>query len=584
MASPVKKTYLLITILTYFIHPNAGYTLVSGIPVSANSAVPPRLELRTFIQDSTRLNIFYLALERMHATPTSNLLSYYRIAGIHGANYAWDGDTGGNYPDGYGYCHHGDRLFPTWHRPYLALFEKTLYDLATTIVNAFSNGTVKDRHLLVLSTWRMPYWDWAMDPSLPSIMSSTTRKNVTVTKMVNGQLTNVIIPNPLYSYRFPVPNEQSIRIPQPSGQKSGQTLETVRSPATVQVRINGVRTNVYTSRPSISNNDMIAEGPGLKESVANVFENARDYNSFSNYQEGGDSIEGVHGTVHVITGDEGHLTFIELAGYEVLFYLHHANIDRLFALWQVINPNSYLTNSSSQFPNANTPLYPFRRTQTEYWTSESVRATTAFGYTYPEQNNATEASVIATLNLLYNANITPSGRKRKRQTTDTDSVSLNKRDATNPDTDDDRILETYTNYVVRMRVPNNIAKRSCLIKVFFAEYALNGSNCAENCYYVGSFGIFTARDLPASHKKIVKGRISLTKALRDRYDAGQLKGMDRKTIKEYVQRNIQCVIKAGDSPVVDSDEYHVDIDEEEMVKRKNQLPSRRRSSNIYKLR
>lgn len=42
--------------------------------------------------------------------------------GIHGyPDIPWDGVTGEDYI--VGYCTHSSVLFPTWHRPYLALFE-----------------------------------------------------------------------------------------------------------------------------------------------------------------------------------------------------------------------------------------------------------------------------------------------------------------------------------------------------------------------------------------------------------------------------------------------------------------------------
>ena len=48
-------------------------------------------------------------------------------AGIHGRPFiAWDGvnpATPGAGDSATGYCTHGNTLFPTWHRPYLALFE-----------------------------------------------------------------------------------------------------------------------------------------------------------------------------------------------------------------------------------------------------------------------------------------------------------------------------------------------------------------------------------------------------------------------------------------------------------------------------
>jgi tyrosinase len=37
------------------------------------------------------------------------------------------------------------------------------------------------------------------------------------------------------------------------------------------------------------------------------------------------------------------------AAFDPIFWLHHCNVDRIFALWQVLNPNSYVTDQTAQF-------------------------------------------------------------------------------------------------------------------------------------------------------------------------------------------------------------------------------------------
>jgi tyrosinase len=63
----------------------------------------------------------------MFNTPQSNQLSQFGLGGIHGLpNVQWGG-SGGTEPVSQdqwgGYCTHGNVLFPTWHRPYVALYE-----------------------------------------------------------------------------------------------------------------------------------------------------------------------------------------------------------------------------------------------------------------------------------------------------------------------------------------------------------------------------------------------------------------------------------------------------------------------------
>lgn len=98
--------------------------------------------------------------------------------------------------------------------------------------------------------------------------------------------------------------------------------------------------------------------------------------------------------------------------------MHHANVDRLFALWQVLNPDSYLEPEQDSMGNfvippgtvvdTNTPLAPFRvNTGGTYWTSATSRNIDTFSYTYPElagnlSGEQLRASVTTAINKLYN--------------------------------------------------------------------------------------------------------------------------------------------------------------------------------------
>jgi len=65
--------------------------------------------------------------EAIQEEKESELLSYFRIGGIHALPYvAWDnvGESGKG-----GYCAHGTVLFPTWHRVYVSLYEVSALQL-----------------------------------------------------------------------------------------------------------------------------------------------------------------------------------------------------------------------------------------------------------------------------------------------------------------------------------------------------------------------------------------------------------------------------------------------------------------------
>ncbi|WXC48237.1 hypothetical protein QX201_007950 [Fusarium graminearum] len=107
-----------------------------GIPYVEN--LPVRYEISVLASSTDPLlrkqwTLFVLALEKFKMKPVSEKLSYFQVAGIHGyPEGAWDNapppkqdpknPKKGDQPYG-GYCNHNGLNFPTWHRPYMALFE-----------------------------------------------------------------------------------------------------------------------------------------------------------------------------------------------------------------------------------------------------------------------------------------------------------------------------------------------------------------------------------------------------------------------------------------------------------------------------
>lgn len=135
------------------------------------------------------------ALARFQAVDQKDPESYFQISGIHGRPYrAFDGvGSDGNFG---GYCTHSSVIFPTWHRPYVALYEQTLYKHVTAIANEYTDPGLKQRFQTAAAKFRVPYWDWALDSTLPDIIARQAKVTV-----LTPQGQNTEIPNPLYSYR-----------------------------------------------------------------------------------------------------------------------------------------------------------------------------------------------------------------------------------------------------------------------------------------------------------------------------------------------------------------------------------------------
>ena len=62
--------------------------------------------------------------EAMQKDDQEDVVSAFQIGGIHGLPYTpWDGVQPTPGWAWGGYCTHGSVLFPTWHRPYMMLYE-----------------------------------------------------------------------------------------------------------------------------------------------------------------------------------------------------------------------------------------------------------------------------------------------------------------------------------------------------------------------------------------------------------------------------------------------------------------------------
>jgi hypothetical protein len=106
--------------------------------------------------------------------------------------------------------------------------------------------------------------------------------------------------------------------------------------------------------------------------LATSVQAAMSETSFATFQS---LINGPHGSVHVRVG--GDMGSVPTASYDPIFYFHHANVDRIWARWQLDHPGSLPA------AEANFELPPFTRPFTTSWQRGSdVESTDALGYRY----------------------------------------------------------------------------------------------------------------------------------------------------------------------------------------------------------
>lgn len=362
----------------------------------------PRLEIRDLNKNADQWNLYILGMERFQAMDKNDPLSYYQVVGVHGRPYK----TWNNFPtplvNQAGFCPHANTLFGTWHRPYLAIFEQAWYKCVLEIVEQFPSDQ-RQRWRNAASTLRMPFWDWARDNGdvVPSVVRD---ERVRVTKP-NG---SAVINNPIASYSWgdSVPSEIG-------GTPWNNFPKTLRRPI---------------ANPTRSNNDeLVSRFNGLRISLRDrlfaLFASKQPWGAASTSSigvrtdlsgSGVDSFEAVHDVVHNTAGGEsgGHMYYLDISSYDPIFWLHHCNIDRILAMYQLIVPNSYVANGNINRPmaqwnrgepkNAYSPLKPFTKdTSGTYFTSVDVKETRIFGYHYPETSDRTYSQVARAITSLY---------------------------------------------------------------------------------------------------------------------------------------------------------------------------------------
>ncbi|KAI0022596.1 hypothetical protein F4780DRAFT_185715 [Xylariomycetidae sp. FL0641] len=538
--------------------------LVDGKP-------PLRLEVRELQKDEDQWNLYILALSWMQYTDLGSPFSWYQIAGIHGAPGSTWGDveaTPGN--DGAGYCRHVSILFPTWHRPYLALYEQVLYNIVQYIALMYPADQL-DRIQSAAKAFRVPYWDWATSPPEgDSLLPNCVGGSATIE--ISGPNGRQNISNPLFSYTFKAQNYTTF-----ADTPYNIWNETKRAP------------NPSTDPAAVSNNTFVAHSldthlPTIQQRLYNLFANYGNYTTFSNEEwipvgnDGSDdSVESLHDTIHILGGGGwGHLSIIAYSSFDPLFFLHHANLDRIFAMWQVVHNDTYVvptpalyashTTDNNQIEDAQTPLTPFFSNETAFWTSDMVRDHKVFGYTYAEVATNNRTDVITAINRLYTqytpATMTVQQRKKPESAHQmsamggklwkTPGMSWNRLVSDHPPVE--AIFEdgAYREWVANIRVNKHALNSSFSVHLFLGSPPPDSTDWPTSPNLIGSLGIFAGNDRSGRMQHgIVSGTIPLTSALVNAVATSRVATLSVEDVEPLLMSNLTMRVSLVDGTMVD---------------------------------
>ncbi|KAJ9500525.1 hypothetical protein H2202_003741 [Exophiala xenobiotica] len=362
-----RKFSMLITFLLLFFLNGLTAFKVTGVSGGVNltsGARPLRYEIHDFAISGPPFDLLILSMMAFQAANQSGPLSYFQISGfqsrIHGLPRSpWDGVPGTG-PNS-GYCMHNAVPFPVWHRPYMALFEQIVWNYAQDIANAFPEEQ-RDQYREAAFTFRFPYWDWALYPALPDVVSQSL---ITINTPEGWQT----VDNPLYSYEF----------------QSNATGNGFPSPYPLA----NLGTTVRWYDPNTGQSNQSAATAALSTQAPTV-------------------------------GGYGHMQYPDFAAFDPVFWLHHANVDRIVAMWQVLNPDTYVVptvntwgsyyESQGFIDSATSALAPFHADEgSTMFTADGVRSIKTFGYSYPELPDweLSQPELAANIRNLVNAQYSP---------------------------------------------------------------------------------------------------------------------------------------------------------------------------------
>ena len=402
----------------------------------------PKLRVRqsiTQLQDQytagkkTPLENLWRAWIEIKKLPPKDPRSFFTLGGFHGEPFRGPGKTDSQYWGGY--CHHGNVLFPTWHRMYVLKLEEAL------------------RSVRGCQDVTLPYWDeTSTDSQVNGIPWALTRPTV----KLNGKT----IPNPLRSFKLTadivdrIKDDQSI-YSKPKGYKTvryplaglvgtperKQESENHNAQFSDDVALRDLNQNVVDWLAG----NVIVDGAPLKGgATATMYRQCLDtpsYTLFSNRTSAnhwnGDvsalgggpmvvSVEQPHDNIHLavggfdvqldggppipgqndespIRGANGDMGEPDTAGFDPIFFFHHCFVDRVFWLWQqrhgftdelrIYDKYPGTNSSDDQGPtpgiephmplDLDTPLYPFHKAdETPYTSADCINIETDLGYTY----------------------------------------------------------------------------------------------------------------------------------------------------------------------------------------------------------
>ena len=464
----------------------------------------------------------------------------------------------------------------------MSFFEQVLYQETQLIASLYDENR-GPRMQEVARRFRLPYWDWASNPEvsdghvLPVSLGQATVE-------VDGPNGVQRIANPLFAYIF-----------HPLIERDFPDAPFNRCEITKRVDNKALEGN--------SDNDKVRARldsglPSIQQRLYALFSNYQNYTMFSNadwsHSVGNgsyDSVEAIHDTIHASAGLQGHMAWTWYSAFDPIFFLHHANVDRVFALWQALYPESWIepyparystwTGNAGDMQSSTTPLSPFWSHGNIPTTSDDIRDISILGYTYPElvevqshHQNSTKPSrrekLVKIISEMYgssspsqlkSARQPRSGRERNKEmfnksfrqgTSPVPGLSWNVRTSTPPPDGSVLVDGKYREWLINIHVNKHALQSSFSIPFFLGDVGRHESKWFLSSNHVGTASFFSGKG-PIHSRVYVSTTVPLTSALIQMIVDGRLASLQPADVERLVRRKLRFRVLQADTVEVDAE-------------------------------
>ena len=206
----------------------------------------------------------------------------------------------------------GNWWFLPWHRGYLGWFEKTIRELSGN------------------PSFALPFWDWTAQPSVPTPFFSGLLDPHDATYIETFDAFKVSIGPSLGAFWSGLSAEQANQLKSRGFLKAGDLVSEIA----FHFALRASARRLTATAPDLNNvTRAVVALPRINAVLAQP-----DFSSFASGKTSNHAAEGPHGGLESgphdnVHGNVGGMMGAYLSPVDPLFFLHHANLDRLWTIW-----------------------------------------------------------------------------------------------------------------------------------------------------------------------------------------------------------------------------------------------------------